>query len=223
MLSTLQDAAIWNVPLTFLWVSFIIELTPGPNMTYLAVLTLVEGRKAGFATVTGIAAGLFLIGILAALGVAAFVSESRLLYELLRWLGALYMLWLAYDIWRGEEPSPLHDDAKSFSYAPYFGRGFLTNVLNPKAAVFYIAILPQFVDPSRALLRQTITLSIAYTCVATAVHATIVALASRMRPWLENAGRMETTRRVLSASLLFVALWLLWSTAESTQGLTPGR
>ncbi|MET0431734.1 MAG: LysE family transporter, partial [Hyphomicrobium sp.] len=91
MLSTLQDAAIWNVPLTFLWVSFIIELTPGPNMTYLAVLTLVEGRKAGFATVTGIAAGLFLIGILAALGVAAFVSESRLLYELLRWLGALYM------------------------------------------------------------------------------------------------------------------------------------
>ncbi len=148
MLSALQEAAIFNVPLAFLWISFIVELTPGPNMTYLAVLTLVEGRRAGFATVAGVAAGLLLVGILAAFGVAAFVSESPILYGLIRWLGVFYMLWLAYDIWRGVEPSEADESAPTSPAGTYFGRGFLTNVLNPKAAIFYIAVLPQFVDPS---------------------------------------------------------------------------
>jgi threonine/homoserine/homoserine lactone efflux protein len=191
MLSALQEAAIFNVPLAFLWISFIVELTPGPNMTYLAVLTLVEGRRAGFATVAGVAAGLLLVGILAAFGVAAFVSESPILYGLIRWLGVFYMLWLAYDIWRGVEPSEADESAPTSPAGTYFGRGFLTNVLNPKAAIFYIAVLPQFVDPSRMLLPQTLVLSVAYTFVATAVHATIVALASRMRPVLQDAGRMQ--------------------------------
>ncbi|HEY8129207.1 MAG TPA: LysE family translocator [Hyphomicrobium sp.] len=216
MLSALQEAAIFNVPLAFLWISFIVELTPGPNMTYLAVLTLVEGRRAGFATVAGVAAGLLLVGILAAFGVAAFVSESPILYGLIRWLGVFYMLWLAYDIWRGVEPSEADESAPTSPAGTYFGRGFLTNVLNPKAAIFYIAVLPQFVDPSRMLLPQTLVLSVAYTFVATAVHATIVALASRMRPVLQDAGRMQTIRRILAAGLVFVAIWLHWSTAPSS-------
>jgi len=185
-------------------------------MTYLAVLTLVEGRRAGFATVAGVAAGLLLVGILAAFGVAAFVSESPILYGLIRWLGVFYMLWLAYDIWRGVEPSEADESAPTSPAGTYFGRGFLTNVLNPKAAIFYIAVLPQFVDPSRMLLPQTLVLSVAYTFVATAVHATIVALASRMRPVLQDAGRMQTIRRILAAGLVFVAIWLHWSTAPSS-------
>jgi threonine/homoserine/homoserine lactone efflux protein len=216
MLSALQDAAIFNVPLAFLWISFIVELTPGPNMTYLAALTLVEGWRAGFATVAGVAAGLLLVGVLAAFGVAAFVSESPILYELIRWLGVFYMLWLAYDIWRGVEPSEADESAATSSAGTYFGRGFLTNVLNPKAAIFYIVVLPQFIDPSRQLLPQTLALSVAYTFVATAVHATIVGLASKARPVLQDAGRMRTVRRILAAGLVFVAVWLHWSTAPSS-------
>jgi threonine/homoserine/homoserine lactone efflux protein len=216
MLSALQDATIFNVPFAFLWISFIVELTPGPNMTYLAVLTLVEGRRAGFATVAGVAAGLLLVGILAAFGVAAFVSESPILYGLIRWLGVFYMLWLAYDIWCGDEPSDADERAATSPAGAYFGRGFLTNVLNPKAAIFYIAVLPQFVDPGRSLLPQTLALSVAYTFVATAVHTTIVALASKMRPVLQDAGRMQMVRRILAAGLVFVAVWLHWSTAPSS-------
>jgi hypothetical protein len=122
MLSALQDAAIFNVPLAFLWISFIVELTPGPNMTYLAALTLVEGWRAGFATVAGVAAGLLLVGVLAAFGVAAFVSESPILYGLIRWLGVFYMLWLAYDIWRGVEPSEADKSAPTSPAGTYFGR-----------------------------------------------------------------------------------------------------
>lgn len=223
MLSVLQDATIWNVPLAFLWVAFVIELTPGPNMTYLAVLSLVEGRRAGFATVAGIATGLLLIGMLSAAGVAAFVSESPFLFGLLRWLGVFYMLWLAYDIWRGGEPASNDEEAFAASAGTYFGRGFLTNVLNPKAAVFYIAVLPEFVDLDHELLPQTIVLSIAYTLVATAVHATIVVLASQMRPALQDSRRIRAIRGVLAGCLVLVALWLLWSTAQPGHSLSHGR
>lgn len=96
----------------------------------------------------------------------------------------------------------------------YFVRGFLTNVLNPKAAVFYIAMLPPFIDPDRPLLPQTVTLTVAYVAIATIVHGGIVALASRARPLLQDAGRVRTVNRLLAVGLLLVALWLLWSTAE---------
>lgn len=217
MSGVLQELAVFGVPLAFIWLSFMIELTPGPNMTYLAVLTLADGRRAGFTAVAGVASGLLLIGVLAALGVAAAVSQSRLLYEIIRWAGALYMLWLAYDVWRGEPATATgNESARSNTRARrYFLRGFLTNVLNPKAAVFYIAMLPQFIDPSKALLPQTMTLTLAYVAVATIVHGGIVALASRARPLLANAAQMQLVRRVLAIGLLLVALWLLWSTAEA--------
>ncbi|WP_342028756.1 LysE family translocator [Hyphomicrobium facile] len=173
------------------------------------------GRRAGFAAVAGVASGLLLIGLLAALGVAALISESRMLYEFIRWAGAFYMFWLAYDIWRGEDPTAAEGDAGQAKADRYFFRGFVTNVLNPKAAVFYIAVLPQFIDPNRDLLPQTMALTLAYVAVATIVHGGIVALASRARPLLQNADRMQMVRRVLAIGLLLVALWLLWSTRVS--------
>lgn len=204
-----------DIPLAFLSIALLVELTPGPNMAYLAALTLAEGRRAGFATVVGIASGLLFVGLLAALGVAAFVSESRTLYAALRWAGALYMLWLSYDIWRGDDQAETQLATESKPLATYLARGFLTNVLNPKAAVFFIAVLPQFIDPERETVRQTLTLSIVYAGVATFVHILIVFLASNARPFFQNAARMEVIRRVLAIGLVIVALWLLWSTAEN--------
>lgn len=223
MLAVVSDVSYASIPLAFLWVSFIIELTPGPNMTYLAVLSLVDGRRAGLAMVAGVATGLLIVGIFAAFGVAAFISESKVLYGLMRWLGVSYMLWLAYDIWRGEDGSadPEHVPAQPTRH--YFGRGFITNVLNPKAAVFYVAVLPEFVDPARNLLPQTLTLSAAYTSVATVVHMLIALLASTMRPFLQDVERMQMVRRILAISLAFVALWLLWSTAEPGQHVNHAR
>lgn len=215
MLAVMSDDSYAFIPLAFLWVSFVIELTPGPNMTYLAVLSLVEGRRAGLAMVAGIATGLLVVGIFAAFGVAAFVSESKVLYELMRWLGVGYMLWLAYDIWRGEDLSTGQEHVPEQSMRHYFGRGFITNVLNPKAAVFYVAVLPEFVDPTRNLLPQTLTLSVAYASVATVVHALIALLASKMRPFLQDAERMQIVRRVLAGALLLVTVWLMFSSAPA--------
>lgn len=121
--------------LSFAFASLIIELTPGPNMTYLALVAASDGRRAGFATVAGVALGLATIGLAAAFGVAQLVSASPIAYEILRWAGVLFLLYLAWDGWRGEGDVVA---VASNSDGRYFRRGLITNLLNPKAAVFYV-------------------------------------------------------------------------------------
>ena len=82
---------------------FVIELTPGPNMAYLAVLSTSNGRRAGFAATLGVSLGLLIVGLAAAVGLTAIIVNSRWIYEALRWSGVLYLLWLAWEGWRGEE------------------------------------------------------------------------------------------------------------------------
>lgn len=198
--------------LSFAFTSLLIELTPGPNMTYLALVSASDGRKAGFATVAGVALGLTIIGLLAAFGVAELVQASRLAYEGLRWAGVLFLLYLAWDGWResvGPAAAPEHD-----GLVRYFARGLVTNLLNPKAAVFYIAMLPTFVDATRAPLPQTISLSFVYVAVATIIHALIVVLAGALAPLLNDPHREKVARRALSALLALVAVWFAWSTAR---------
>ena len=197
--------------LAFALASLLIELTPGPNMTYLAMVAAADGRRAGFATVAGIALGLGLMGAVAAFGLAELIQASDLLYEGLRWAGVLFLLYLAWDGWRTGT-----DVVSSIArmQGKYFARGLATNLLNPKAAVFYIAVLPTFLDADRPVLSQTMTLTAIYVGVATIVHALIVLLAGTLEPFLNDPRRERIARRVLSSLLAAVALWFGWSTAR---------
>jgi threonine/homoserine/homoserine lactone efflux protein len=201
-----------NLPSTiwqFAFAALIIELTPGPNMTYLAIISVSNGWRAGFATVLGVALGLTIVGIVAAFGVAALIQSSDMLYATLRWAGVVYLLWLAYEGWRGGEASSgPPDDARNFK------RGLVTNLLNPKAAVFYVAVLPNFIDPGKPVLSQTLILSAVYVAIATAVHGLIVLLGGSLAPLLTNPARETVVRRVLSVLLALVAAWFAWSTAR---------
>lgn len=197
--------------LSFTLTSVIIELSPGPNMTYLALVSAGEGRRAGFATVAGIALGLATIGVVAALGVTELIQSSQLLYEGLRWAGALFLLFLAYEGWRGpgEAVSEGGDADRR-----YFTRGLVTNLLNPKAAVFYVAVLPTFIVADGPVLSQTLTLTAIYVAVATIIHALIVALAGTLEPLLNNPRIEQVARKILSALLAAVAVWFAFSTAR---------
>ncbi len=215
MLDGIFDFKLLGVPLAFLWTSLIIELTPGPNMTYLAVLSATEGRRAGLSAVAGVATGLAIIGIAAALGLAVLISESATLYATLRWAGVAYLLWLAYETWTGTDGHP--SDTHSFSNHDwkYFRNGLITNLLNPKAVVFYIAVLPMFVAPDHPILRQTLGLTVAYVVVATLVHAAIAMLAAAARPFLENETKIEKLRHVMALAIVLVAFWVVWSTGHA--------
>jgi threonine/homoserine/homoserine lactone efflux protein len=199
------------IALSFTLASLLIELTPGPNMTYLALVAATDGRRAGFMTVLGVALGLAIVGVVAAFGVSEIIQASDVLYEGLRWAGVGFLLYLAWEGWTAGTDVAAQTGRE---HGRYFTRGLVTNLLNPKAAVFYVAVLPTFVEASRPVLPQVLALTAIYVAVATLIHAAIVLLAGTLEPWLNNPGRERLARRVLSALLAAVALWFAWSTAR---------
>lgn len=196
--------------LPFALTSLLIELTPGPNMTYLALVSAAHGRRAGFATVAGVALGLAIVGAVAALGVAEIVQRSDALYEALRWAGVLFLLYLAWDGWRGGGDLVRSGDGDG----RHFLRGLTTNLLNPKAAAFYVAVLPGFLSDNADARAETLILTAVYVGVATAVHSAIVAAAGSLEAWLDDPARERAARRLLSVLLALVAIWFGWSTAR---------
>ena len=197
----------------FLIACIIVEITPGPNMATLAALTLARGLRPGLFAVAGVALGLATMGALAILGLAAIVTEVPALYGALRWTGFLYLLWLAWEIWR--QPGEAGDglDAQT-GPGGLFWRGFLTNVLNPKAAVFFITVLPTFVPEGSAseVRATTWVYATAYVGIATAIHTVIVLAAARLQGVLGRSTGIARFRAVLAALLVGVAGWLLWAT-----------
>ena len=215
-MSLIPDAASLNPLLAFALTAFIIELTPGPNMAYLAALSLSQGMKAGLAAVAGIALGLSVYGIAAALGLTAIIDSSRFLYELLRWAGVAYLLWLAWEGWTRERETSQSQAEEQHQPWPAFRRGLITNLLNPKAAVFYVAMLPEFIrDDGRTVLMQTVILSSVYVGIATVVHAAIVIMAGSLQDIVSTADRRLRVRRALALVLVAIAIWFAFSTGRT--------
>ncbi|WP_375778319.1 LysE family translocator [Bradyrhizobium sp. ma5] len=197
--------------LAFALTALVIEITPGPNMTYLAALSLSNGMRTGFAAVAGIALGLMTYGVIASFGLAAVIDNSPLLYGVLRWGGVLYLLWLAWEAWSGQGGS----EAADLNERPWpaFRRGLITNLLNPKAAVFYVAILPEFVRPEAgSVTSQTLLLSLIYVAIATLIHAVIVTLAGSMQSMIDVASNRRIIRGGFALALVGIAIWFAVAT-----------
>jgi threonine/homoserine/homoserine lactone efflux protein len=199
----------------FVVAALLLELTPGPNMAYLATLSLTRGRVYGLAATAGVAFGLSVHAILAALGAGALIQQFALLYEILRWLGVAYLLFLAWEGWQTQsESSPGRADLRS-TVSPLFLRGFLSNVFNPKSIIFFVSVVPRFVQTEPGALSipiQMVVLGSLYIGIATTIHATIVMMAAQLKPWFVDGRRRDITRRVLSVALALVAVWLGWTT-----------
>ena len=201
----------FNSPLVaFILTSFIIEMTPGPNMAYLAVLGASRGRLAGFSAVLGIAVGLALLGIAVGLGGGSLVLNNRVVYESLRWAGALYLCWLAFDGWRAAR-KPIEAVPVSPSHFIHFRRGFVTNLLTPKAAVFFIAVLPEFTQGPAPSARELALLVSVYVGIATLVHGLVVVPAGGLQMLFAAPQRRKMAGNIFAVLLLAVAVWLFVS------------
>lgn len=202
--------------LAFALTCVVIEITPGPNMAWLAALSLSRGWRTGLAAVAGVALGLSVYGIAAALGVAAIIENSSFLYEALRWGGVAYLLWLAWDAWStADEVTPEGASGGDHERISAFRRGLITNLLNPKAAVFYVAMLPDFVDVGAGrIAAQTLMLSAIYVAIATLIHAGIVVSASRLRSVIDEPAQVRRIRRLLALALAAIAIWFAFSTTR---------
>jgi threonine/homoserine/homoserine lactone efflux protein len=188
-----------------------IELTPGPNMAYLALVGVSRGRRAGFMAVLGVALGLALLGALVGIGLGSLILENRLVYEILRWAGAAYLVWLAWD---GCREARGQADAGDLPDRPitYFRRGFVTNLLNPKAALFFVTVMPGFIAAGQPLLAQTTLLVALYVAAATLIHAAIVLLAATLQPVFTHPRLRRGAAAVFALALVGVAVWLLLKT-----------
>ncbi len=149
--------------------------SPGPNMIYLVSRSIAQRRKAGLVSLLGVAAGFFGYLLLTCLGLAAVLVAVPPAYAALKWAGAAYLLWLA---WQAVRPgaAPLFEtrDLPHDSPRRLFTMGLLTNLLNPKIAVLYVSLLPQFVDPERgAVLAQSLALGLTQITVSLAVNTCI--------------------------------------------------
>jgi len=193
----------------------LLELTPGPNMAYLATLALARGRAAGLIATGGVAFGLAVHAMVAGLGAGVLIQQYPLLYDLLRWRGVGYLLYLAWEGWQTEkEISPERVDLATVA-GPLFVRGVLSNVFNPKSILFLVSVLPSFVATgpgAPSLPTQMAVFGSLYVAIATTVHGTIVVLAAQLRPWLVEGPRQLVVRRTLSVVLALVAIWLAWTT-----------
>lgn len=179
-------------------------------MAYLAVLGASRGRLAGFCAVLGVAVGLALLGIVVGLGGGSLILNNHVVYESLRWAGALYLCWLAYDSWR-EARLPVAVAPVDQSLFVQFRRGFITNLLNPKAALFFIAVVPEFTSGPAPSLRELAILVSIYVAVATAVHGLIVVLAGTLQAFLAAPQRRQLAGNVFAVVLFLVAVWLFVS------------
>lgn len=194
----------------------LIELTPGPNMAWLAALSLGQGRRAGLAACAGIALGLLVNALVAGFGVAAFVVANPGWWEVLRWSGVAFMLWLAWEAWRDAgvppkaEAEPLQRPAQR-----HFVSGLVVNLLNPKALLFFAVLIPQYLGSGAPPATLVIAVSLVSVVIATAVHVAIVLTGSSLSRWLADGGRSRPVRRGLALSLLLVALWFAVQSAPA--------
>jgi threonine/homoserine/homoserine lactone efflux protein len=206
----------WPVDPEALWpflvaVAFV-ELTPGPNMAWLAALTVAEGRSAGLRAVVGVTLGLAIYMLASVAGVAGAIAAAPGVYDVLRLAGVAYLLWLAVEAWRGAGDIAAADGDGA---AP-FRRGLIANLLNPKAAVFYVTLLPGFIAPDHgAFWSQALILGAAHISASLMVHTGIVLAAARMARFIGVTGmsaRAVALRQVLAIGIGLVAVWLLWET-----------
>jgi threonine/homoserine/homoserine lactone efflux protein len=196
----------------FLLTALLIELTPGPNMAWLALTGVSAGKRAALAATLGIAIGLGIVALAAAFGVAQLAQNSRVLFGLLKYGGAAYLLWLAWEAWSGKgEVSP--GFTRSAPPSAWFRHGVLLNLLNPKAAIFFVAILPNFVVAQLPAMPQTLTLSLAYVAIASIVHLLIALFSWHAHSWFEKSDHARTVRRICSLAIAAVAVWFLAGTA----------
>lgn len=181
-------------------------LTPGPNMIYVISRSLSQGRRAGLISLGGVAVGFFFYMLCAALGITGLVMAVPYAYDTLRMAGAAYLLYLAWQALKPGGRSPFQIEAlPRDSHRQLFLMGLMTSLFNPKVAVLYLSLLPQFisVDNGSSVLSQSLILGSAQILVSLTVNTLIVTAAGSMALFLTQKPTWAAAQRWLMGTVLF--------------------
>lgn len=190
--------------LAFALVALGMVLTPGPNMIYLVSRSISQGRVAGLISLGGVALGFVVYMLCAAFGITAIVIAVPYAYDVLRFGGALYLLYLAWQAVKPNGSSPFAvKTLPKDSRRKLFLMGFLTNLLNPKIAVLYLSLLPQFIDPERgSVLMQSIALGTTQIAISITVNSIIAVMAGSIAVFLSGRPTFLIVQRWLMGTVL---------------------
>ena len=149
----MPDPTLWGL---FIAASLVLLLTPGPAVLYIVARSVAQGRAAGLASVLGIHLGTIVHIVAAAIGLSALVVSSALAFAVIKYLGAAYLIWMGVRTLMAKDPDAEAPVVRAGPLRRAFRDGFLVNLFNPKTAIFFLAFLPQFVDPTRGALHWQI-------------------------------------------------------------------
>lgn len=190
--------------ITFAFVALGLVLTPGPNMIYLTSRSICQGKRAGLISLGGVALGFVFYMLCAALGITALIFAVPYAYDILRISGVVYLLYLA---WQAIKPGGRSlfavRDLPADSGRKLFLMGFITNLANPKIAIMYLSLLPQFISPGHgSILSQSLVLGFTQASIGVAVNALIVLMAGEVSRFLTSRPLWQRFQRWLMATVL---------------------
>ena len=188
---------------SFVIAGLALNLAPGPDMTYVAARALAQGRRAGIISALGIGVGCFFHIGAAALGVAVLLRTVPQAYAVVRIVGAAYLIYLGIGLLRRAGGAAAPTALAAAAAVAIFRQGVITNVLNPKVALFFLAFLPQFVDPARGPAGlQTLALGVFFDVTGTTVNVLVACAAAEARRALESANSRKWIERASGAVLV---------------------
>lgn len=179
-------------------------LTPGPNMAYLVSRSICQGRGAGLVSLLGVGTGFIVFLSATVLGLAAMLKALPLAFEVIRWAGAAYLAWLAWNALRpgGHSPFQVRELPPDAPWRLY-SMGLITNLLNPKAAMLYLSLLPQFIDPARgSVLMQGLLLGGMQIVISLSVNSVFILVAGEIARFLSGRPLWARVQRMVMGSVL---------------------
>ena len=203
-----MNLGVHDLPL-FVAAGLLLNLTPGPDMLFVAGSAAARGRRAGVLAALGVGVGCLVHVMLAAVGLSALMAASALAFGIVKWVGAAYLVWCGVAMLRKRSADHTAEGVPPVAGRSPFWQGALTNALNPKVALFFLAFLPQFIDPAaehRAL--GFVVLGLVFDAGGTAVNVAVALLASGVRERFAqgNAARRLGAWLQRTVGALFIGL-----------------
>lgn len=187
----------------------VLVLIPGPVVTLVVANSLSHGSRSGLTTVAGASIGNAILLGATAVGLVAFFALLSEIFEMVRWAGAVYLIWLGIRAWRSHGAQAAAVPAAARSARAVFLQGFLIAITNPKAILFYIAFLPQFIDPHLRAGPQLLAMIAAMIVMALLSDSGYALLAARAREWFTAPERRRLQSRISGTLLIGVGCGLL--------------
>jgi threonine/homoserine/homoserine lactone efflux protein len=207
----------FNSYLLFIGASIILCIVPGPDMIYLLSRTIAQGKKAGFAAALGINLGGYFHLTAAILGISAIIATSAIAFTILKYCGAAYLIYIGFKAILSNSSSAIDssDNEAQLSIKSIFWQGFISDVLNPKVAIFFISLLPQFIqaDNNNNTFTQLIILGITVNIIALLINFVLVWFSHSVSSSLRQSNRVSKVLNNVMGTI-FISLGLKLATEQ---------